>query len=282
LLEIKQEFSRETATASILLDNDGQSNSNQALITSMKPTTDVAEIKKELWGPILAQMFSDALDTLAAFEPDTYKDLADQSDPWHFKVQWPSMIQKEDPVYQQMLLNRWNAGTISLQSFLEAENESYEEIDRIRDEMTDQITAAIHGRALGDLFQLHFLPPPSQMPPKVNVNLRGDLDPGQVGDIAFDRGFNGGPAEPNAPFPTSAGPVGYAGQKANDATMNQGMINGETSKPPMGVERGPNGQPIATQANNQPGQGVMSQPGSGAPAVTPQGAVNQQNQNQGR
>jgi hypothetical protein len=192
------------------------------------------------------------------------------------------MIQKEDPIYQQMLLNRWNAGTISLQSFLEAENESYEEIDRIRDEMTDQITAAIHGRSLNALFQLHFLPPPSQMPPKVNVNLRGDLDPGQVGDIAFDRGFNGGAAEPNAPFPTSAGPVGYAGQKANDATMNQGMINGETSKPPMGVERGPNGQPIATQANNQPGQGVMSQPGSGAPAVSAQGAVNQQNQQNGR
>lgn len=282
LLEIKEQFSRETATAAILLDNDGQSNSNQALITSMKPTTDVAEIKKELWGPILAQMFSDALDTLAAFEPETYGDLADQSDPWYFKVQWPSMIQKEDPVYQQMLLNRWNAGTISLQSFLEAENESYEEIDRIREEMTDQITAAIHGRMLGPLFSLHFMPPPSQMPPKVNVNLRGDLDPGQVGDLAYDRGFNGGQNEPNAPFQTSAGPVGYAGEKANDAVMNQGMINGQQTPAPTGVERGPNGQVVSTQANNQPGQGVMSQPGSGAPAVTPQGAVNQQAQNQGR
>jgi hypothetical protein len=278
LAEIKEQFSRETATASILLDNDGQSNSNQALITSMKPTTDVAENKKELWSPILADMFEDAIETLAAYEPETYKDLADDTDPWYFRVQWPSMFQKEDPVYQQMLLNRWNAGTLSLQTFLEAENESYEEIDRIRDEMSDITTAAIHARALSTMFQLNFLPAPAAMPPKVNVNLRGDLDPGQVGNLTYMRGFNGGP---NEPYPTSAGPVGYAGEKANAATDNQGMIAGETAKSPTGIERGPNGQMIATQANNQPGQGVMSQPGSGATQASPQGAVNMAAQNQG-
>ncbi len=276
--EIKQEFSRETATAAVLLDDDGQSNSNQALITSMKPTTDVAEVKKELWSPILAQMFADAIETLAAYDPKTYGDLADDSDPWYFRVQWPSMIQKEDPIYQQMLLNRWNAGTLSLQTFLEAENESYEEIDRIRDEMSDITTAAIHARQLSTMFMLNFMPAPAVAPPKVNVNLRGDLDPGQVGNLTYMRGFNGGP---NEPYQTSAGPVGYAGEKANAATDNQGMIAGETGKSPTAIERGPNGQVVATQANNQPGQGVMSQPGSGATQASPQGAVNMANQQQG-
>lgn len=284
LAEIKQEFSRETATAAILLDNDGQNvpaNSNQALITSMKPTTDVAEIKKELWSPILAQLFTDAINTLAAFEPKTYGDLADDTDPWYFRVQWPSMIQKEDPIYQQMLLNRWNAGTLSLQSFLEAENESTEEIDRIKDEMSDMTTAAIHARALNMLFSLNFLPAPGMAPPKVNVNLRGDLDPYQVGNVTYAHGFNGGPNDPNSPFPTSAGPTGYAGEKANDDMMNQGYLNPPNNKAGSPIQRGPDGKPIATPANNTPGAGVMSQPGSGAPGASPQGALNQAAQNQG-
>jgi len=283
LAEIKTQFSRETATAEILLDNDGQnspSNSNQALITSMKPTTDVAEGKKELWSPVLAQMFEDALETLAEYDPATYGDLADQSDPWHLRTQWPSMIQKEDPIYQQMLLNRWNSGTMSLQTFLEAENESTEEIDRIKDEMSDITTGAIHAKMLNMLFSLNFLPAPAMAPPKVNVNLRGDLDPGQVGDVAFSHGFNGGPNDPNAPFATSAGPVGNYGQRANDATENQGLITG--GKPQaQGIMKGPNGQPIATPANNQPGSQPMSQPGSGATGASPQGALNQATQQNG-
>jgi hypothetical protein len=281
LAEIKEQFARETATASILLDNDGQSNSNQALITSMKPTTDQAENKKELWSPILTQMFTDALETLASYEPETYKDLADDTDPWHFRVQWPSTIQKEDPIYQQMLMNRWNAGTISLQSLLEAQGESSEEVDRIRDEMNDITTGAIHGRMLSTLFSLNFLPPPASAPPKVNVNLRGDLDPGQVGNVTYAHGLNGGPNDPNAPFPTSAGPVGNEGLRANDATENNGLITGQQTKPPTSLQKGPDGKVINTQANNQPGTGVVSQPGSGAPGATPQGALNQTVQNNG-
>lgn len=285
LAEIKEQFARETATASILLDNDGQSNSNQALITSMKPTTDVAENKKELWSPILAQMFTDAMETLAAYDPQTYGDLADDSDPWNFRVQWPSTVQKEDPIYQQMLMNRWNGGTLSLQSFLEAQGESSEEIDRIRDEMTDMTTAAIHGRLLGMLFNLKFLPPPSTAPPKVNVNLRGDLDPYQVGNLTYEHGFNGDNTNasqtPGGPFPTSAGPTGYPGMQANDNQDNQGFISGQYPNQ-MPVQQGPNGKPIATPSNNQPGTQPVSQPGSGAPGTTPQGALNQVAQNSGK
>jgi hypothetical protein len=278
LAELKEQFVRETGVAQVLLDNAGvNSNSNQALITSMKPTSDIAENKKQLWSPILVRLFTDAIETLAAYDPKTYGDLADDTDPWTLRTQWPSTIQKEDPIYQQMLLNRWNSGTMSLQSFLEAQGESGEEIDRVRDEMSDVLTAAIHARMLGTMFSLNFLPAPASAPPKVNVNLRGDLDPYQLGNIAYEHGFNGGPHEPNAAFPTSAGPTGYAGQRANDTMENQGFTQGNFPNQTP-VQRGPNGQPIATPANNQPGTQPVSQPGSGAPAVSPGGANNQQTQ----
>jgi hypothetical protein len=279
LQELKIQFVRETGVAEVLLDNSGMSlNSNQALITSMKPTSDIAENKKELWSPILVQMFSDALETLAAYEPDIYSDLADEADPWTLRVQWPSTIQKEDPIYQQMLLNRWNAGTMSLQTYLEAQGESSEEIDRIRDEMSDLLTAAIHGRQLSTVFALNFMPPPQTAPPKVAVNLRGELDPYQTANLAYEKGFNGG--DNGGPFPTSAGPTGYAGAQADANQANQGFMEGQFPNQTP-VQRGPDGQPIATPANNTPGSQPVSQPGSGAPAVTPQGGLNQVAQNQG-
>jgi hypothetical protein len=274
--ELKEQFVRETGVAQVLLDNSGMPlNSNQALITSMKPTSDIAESKKELWSPVLVQMFTDAFETLAAYEPQTYGDINDDTEPWSLKVQWPSTIQKEDPIYQQMLLNRWNSRTISLQSFLEAQGESNEEVERLRDEMSDMMLAAIHANMLQTTFSLNFLPPPATAPPKVSYNLRGDLDPGQVGNITYAHGGNGGPNDPNAPFPTSAGPVGNPGRTANDNAENAGLISG---KPPQ-----PTSTPqVAPQTNNTPGTQPVSQPGSGAPQVTPQGAINQTNQNQGR
>lgn len=279
LEELKEQFVRETGVAQVLLNNSGVSlNSNQALITSMKPTSDIAENKKELWGPILVQMFGDIIQTLVAYDKETYGDLADETDPWVLRIQWPSTVQKEDPIYQQMLLNRWNAGTMSLQSYLEAQGESSEEIERLRDEMSDMMTAAIHGRMLSTLFSLNFLPPPSSAPPKVNVNLRGDLDPNQLGNLAYEHGFNGGPN--GGPFPTSAGPTGYEGTKANDNMMNQGFMQGNFPNQTP-IEKGPDGKPVATQANNTPGAGAVSQPGSGATAVSSQGALNQTVQNSG-
>lgn len=279
--EIKEQFVRETGVAQVLLDNSGlDMNSNQALITSMKPTSDIAENKKELWTPILIQMFQDAIETLADYEPQTYGDLADETDPWIFRVQWPSHVQKEDPIFQQMLLNRWNSGTISLQSYLEAQGESSEEIERIRDEMTDMTTAAIHGKMLATLFSLNFLPAPSSAPPKVNVNLRGDLDPNQVGNLSFAHGFNGGQPDPEGPFPTSAGPTGNAGLTAADNMENANSMTGAYPNQTP-VQQGPNGKPVASTANNTPGTGAVSQPGSGAPPVSPQGALTQTNQNNG-
>ena len=43
-------------------------------------------------------------------------------------------------------INRFNAGTMSLQTFLESQGESKEEIDRLRSELVDPITGAILGK----------------------------------------------------------------------------------------------------------------------------------------
>lgn len=212
--EIKEQFVRETGISRVLFDDPSITlNSNQALLTSMKPTSDIAENKKQLWAPVLVEMFEDALELAAANLPGL-EDLT--SEDFGLKVQWPSVMQKEDPVFQQMLLNRKNAGTISLQSYLEMQGESSEEVDRIRDEMSDPITAAILSNSLPVLYR-SLLPQPGLQ------------------------------AEATAGVPQ---------QTANPT--------------------------VATPANNTPGAGVVSQPGSGQPTpVAPQGALNQVSQNLG-
>jgi hypothetical protein len=276
--ELKEQFVRETGISRVLFDDPSITlNSNQALLTSMKPTSDIAEAKKQLWAPILIQMFRDAIETIGQYD-DTVKELADTEDSWWLKLQWPSVMQKEDPVYQQMLLNRKNAGTISVQSYLEAQGETSEELDRIREEMNDPVTASIHGNSLGEMAHATInkwlgIPPWGYVVPK--VNLRGDLTPNQEGNVASNFGFN------DSPFPPSMGPQGYAGTQANDNQANQGFLQGQyPSQTP--IQRGPTGAPVqSTPANNQPGTGAVSQPGSGATSTSPQGALDQANQNAG-
>lgn len=152
--ELKEQFVRETGISRVLFDDPSVTlNSNQALMTSMKPTSDIAEAKKQLWGPVIKQIFTDALETIALYIPEV-KDLVDKNEDWSLKVMWPSVMQKEDPVYQSMLLNRFNTGTMSLQTYLEAQGETKEEIDRIRDEMNDATTAAILGKQLPMIAQM--------------------------------------------------------------------------------------------------------------------------------
>lgn len=152
--ECKEQFVRETGISRVLFDDPSVTlNSNQALLTSMKPTSDIAEAKKQLWTPILTDLFVDALELVGMYNPEL-KELTDPEEDWSLKIMWPSVMQKEDPVYQSMLLNRLNAGTMSLQSYVEAQGESKEEIDRIRDEMNDPITAAILGKQLPQVAQV--------------------------------------------------------------------------------------------------------------------------------
>jgi len=286
--ELKEQFVRETGISRVLFDDPSVTlNSNQALLTSMKPTSDIAEAKKQLWGPIIEELFTDALETIGKYN----KELSDlTTGDYELKVMWPSVMQKEDPVYQQMLLNRFNSNTISLQSFLEQQGETKEEVDRIRDELEDPVTASILGRILNVLAEQKIAPPDQQPQPDVKINLRGDLTPQQEGNLATQQGFNEGP------FPPSMGPQGGQGLVAGENADNVGFLNGDPFQGGTPINRGPDGQPIqandtntgqtpngqiATPANNQEGQGVVSQPGSGATPTSAQGAINKTNQNVG-
>lgn len=232
LEELKEQFVRETGISRVFFNDPSVAlNSNQALMTSLKPTTDIAEAKKSIWGPILTQMFYDAMETVALYDK-TVASIADDTDGWKFKIMWPSTMQKDDPIYLQNLLNRFNANTISLQSFVEALGESKEEIDRIRDEIENPVTGAILGKSLGALYQAKL----------------------QAGQQAMQMEFLD--AGIQVPKP---GEMPGMGQNPNGGMDNQAQIN--------------------TQANNTPGSGAVSMPGSGMPQpVSAEGALNQNNQ----
>jgi len=152
--ELKEQFVREVGISRVFFDDPSVTlNSNQALMTAIKPTTDIAEAKKAIWGPILTEMFRDALTTIALYDKDVKEIIVE--DEYELNLMWPSVLQKEDPVYQQMLLNRFNSNTISLQSYLEAQGETKEEADRIKTELQDVVSAAILGKQVGALAQLH-------------------------------------------------------------------------------------------------------------------------------
>lgn len=230
--ECKEQFVRETGLSRVLFDDPSVTfNSNQALLTSMKPTSDIAEAKKQLWAPVIVEIFEDALETLALHEPDTYKDLVDTEDNWTLKVMWPSVMQKEDPIFQNMLLNRFNAGTMSLQSYLEQQGESKEEIDRMRDELVDPITAAVLGKQL----------------PLIAQTI-----------------INAATAELQS-FYQSTLPQTQMAQAESAANIQGVNSNGGSAVT----------SPVATPGENVPGAGPISQPGSGATAVSPAGAVAQ-------
>ena len=286
--ELKEQFVRETAISPVLFnDPTVDVNSNQALLTTMKPTTDLAEAKKELWGPIIREIFEDALETLGKID-STIKDLVDPEEGWSLEVRWPSHLPKEDPVFQSNLINRFNSNTISLQTFLEMNGDSSEEIDRIRDELADPTTASILGRVVSQLVINKHITPPSDGPPepKVNVSLRGELTPYQEANLASKQGFNDGP------FPPTAGPQGSQGNISQENADNKDFLTGNPFQGGEPIQRGPDGQPVASGQQgvpqvtppgaNQEGQGVISQPGSGATPVSPEGRTAQQDQQAGR
>lgn len=280
--ELKEQYIKETGLSRVLFDDPNvNSDSNQALLTTMKSVIDKANAKRSVWEPILVEMFTDALKLIAEWESD-FKPVLDD-DNWHLYVRWPSVLQNEDPLFQQMLLNRWNANTMSLATFLERQGESPEEIDRMRDEMSDPLTASILSRTLANL-AAQLQTSGEQQGPDVKVNLRGDLTPYQEANLASQMGFNQGP------FPASAGPQGTQGNIAEENLENQGFIQGNPFQGGTPIQRGPDGQPVAqpnpaeqtaVQSGNQEGQQPISQPGSGRAAQSPQGAIDQRAQNDG-
>lgn len=247
--ELKEQFVRETGISRVLFDDPSVTlNSNQALLTSMKPTSDIAEAKKQLWSTVLTDIFEDALETLAEYEPDTYKDLISTDDSWSLKVMWPSVMQKEDPVFQNMLLNRFNAGTMSLQSYLEQQGESKEEIDRLKDEIRDPVTAAILGKQL----------------PLIAQTI-----------------VNAATTELQAYYQASLPQTQIAQQQADQQGAAQAASAGGQGTPGISDSGVAAPAQVATPGQNQEGQQPVSQPGTGATTASPAGAITQLAQNVG-
>jgi hypothetical protein len=297
LEEIKEEFVRETSISNTLFDNPDQpANSKQALITAMKSIGDVTDTKRKLWEPIIIKIFEDALTVLAKAFPKSIGQIVNTDVDWHLRMMWPSVLSKDDPTYQAMLLNEFNAGLMSVQTYQEARGRDKEEIDRIREEMGDKITAAIHGHNFPMISEYLILPPLAQMPPKVAINLRGDLDPNQVADLAAERGV----VTDQSPFPDVLGPQGNKGLTDNDQAINAGVTS--DSKPPAetalyknahgqtvpamqpsdaagGAPAPSGGEPVAP--GGTPSAQPASQPGSGQTTTTPKGKLAQKQQRKG-
>lgn len=312
MVELQNQFVREVGIGRLLFDApDSPSNSAQAQKGTQASIGDIVKTKRQLWEPVINKVFTDALRTLSYFD-DSIKELYEEESGWFLRVRWPGAMSKDDPVFQTMMLNRFNAGLISIQSYMEHLGETKEELDRIVDEMNQKETAIIHGHQMPMMAEYMILPPLSEMPPKVNLNLRGDLTPNQVGDIAAARGI----VTQDSPFPNTVGPQGNQGLNATDRTINEesgtvkGMKPGEkavqldnTGRPvPPLVAGGMNnaqlaGQGVgggAMQTSQQNGQsapaminpggitGPMAQPGTGAPAATAKGNEAKKKQRKGQ
>lgn len=301
--ELKQAFVREVGISRQLFDlpDSNSSNSNQAMMTAMKSISDQVEARRDLWSPVIKQVFEDALECLAMWD-SSIEDLVQGDDDWYIRVDWPPALRQDDPTFQTMLLNRLISGTTSIQTFLERLGENAkEEIDRINDEMDNPITAAIHGKMLGMLAEFKIAGPPTSAPPKIGITLRGDLTPQQETNLSVMHEFGSGPI-----YGPSAGPQGELGIRATDDAVNTGMITGPgyqtgqpiitggqpVQQPQTGQGGGPSGsggsaqpqqpQTMTPPTGNTPGSQPVSQPGSGATPNSPAGNVQQTAQRKGR
>lgn len=298
--ELKQAFVREVGISRQLFDlpDSDASNSNQAMMTAMKSISDQVEARRQLWEPIIGRVFQDAFDCLALWD-DNIRELVKGDEDWFLRVEWPPAMRKDDPAYQTMLLNRMNTNTISIQTMMERFGENAkEEIDRINDEMSNPITAAIHGKLMQLLAEFKIAGPPTASPPKISVNLRGDLTPEQETNLSVQHEFGSGPI-----YGPSSGPQGELGMRATDNAVNgvgtadskvsgQGYNTGQpviTGGQPVnnnqqqGSAQPQNPQMMTPPNGNQPGQQMMSTPGSGqASPNSPAGNVQQTAQRKGK
>lgn len=294
--ECKEAFVRETGISAQLFDmpDANTGNSNPATLSSMQSISDQVEARRSLWSPVIEKVFVDALDCLALWD-DNVKDLIDDTDDWYVRVQWPPAMRRNDPNFMMMQLNRINAGTMSIQTFMESIGENAkEEIDRMSDEMENPITAAIHGKLLALLAQFKIAGPPTAAPPQTKISLTGVLTPEQEANLAHMHQFGDGPV-----YADSAGPQGQLGIRAMNDAADTGRITGQGYQAGQPIIAGgqatPGGpadqgapqptqpQMITPPTNNQPGQQPISQPGSGQTTPnSPQGNLNQSQQRKGR
>lgn len=282
IAELKEAFVRETGISMQLFDmpDSPQISSGQTGMIAMKSISDQVESRRQLWSPIIMKVFEDALTILSLWDKNI-AEITNGDDDWYIHVDWPAAMRKDDPSYVTMLLNQFTMNAISLQTMFERLGiNAKEEIDRINDEMNNPLTAAIHGKMLSLLAEFKIAGPPTSSPPKINVNLRGDLNPNEMADLATEHGI----VTPQSPFPEILGPQGNTGLRANDAAVNKGFVTGDNSPTPNYQNgQGQAAQPLTPASGNQPGNQIMSAPGSGQPTPnTPQGNINQQAQRKGK
>jgi hypothetical protein len=289
LQELKEAFVRETGISAQLFDlpDSPAITSSQTGLIAMKSISDQVEARRQLWEPIIVQVMNDALDVLAQWDSNIKEIISD--DDWYTKVSWPPAMRMDDPNYVTMVLNQFVMGVQSIQTTFERLGyNAKEEIDRINDEMNNPITAAMHGRLLGMMAELKIAGPPTSAPPKINVNLRGDLTPEQETNLSVMHQFGDGPI-----YGPSSGPQGELGMRATDNAVNsvgspQQTVSGQgynTGQPIIKggqpVQNTP--QPLTPPSGNGQGNQVMSAPGSGmATPNSPQGNINQQAQRRGK
>lgn len=294
LQELKEAFVRETGISAQLfeLPDAPAINSGQMAMVAMKSISDQVEARRILWEPIIRKVFDDALECLALWD-DSIKEIMEGDDDFYTRVEWPPAMRKDDPAFVTMVLNQSISGFQSIQTMFERLGfNAKEEIDRINDEMDNPITAAMHGKLLAMLAEFKIGGPPTSAPPKVSIALRGDLTPEQETNLSVQHAFGDGPI-----YGPSSGPQGELGLRATDDAVNTGRVTGQgynTGQPVITGgqpvqqpgQAGPanTGQPqqgaapqtITPTTGNQPGQGVMSAPGSGQPTPnSPQGNINQ-------
>lgn len=210
LNETKESLFRTLGLGRVMIDDPTVSfESNQALMTGMKSTIDIAEDKQSRWKETFVELFEDIIDRLKELDPKLKNSLGED---YTIDIEWPSVLRKEDASYDNMWLNKVRSGLISLDTYLEKIGVSNisEEIERIKSNMQDPVLGAI-----------------------LSANLRA------VNMQALQEG--------------------------------SGMV----------MTQQPTGAPLTTD-QNQPGNQPMSMPGSGAPAVSPEGAMNTMMQNNGQ
>lgn len=171
LIEAKTEaFVRVTNIGRVLFDDPSiEANSAQALMTTMKPVIDTVEDKQSRWTAAITEMDTDALYLSAMMMPEL-KEAIVEDENWFLCVEWPSVLRREDSSYQSMWLNRVTQGLISLETYMEKMGDDYsEEMDRLRDEMRDETSAAVMGRQLPMIAQNMLMPQP-MMDPAMDPN----------------------------------------------------------------------------------------------------------------
>lgn len=288
MAELWSSFTKFAKVSRVMLDDPTiNPASNQGLMTSMKALIDSTEDRQKRWTTALIDMMETALNESTAIKGEAGLALKEavQDNNWRFTVKWPSVFRSDDPSYQQMVMNQWNAGLMSPESAIEAfGRNASEEIDRIRDVMTDPLRAGIMTKTLTQIAGSVIgksLPSDPTAGLQTKVQLRGELSPAQVGNLGatynLDKGVYG----------DGVGPQGFEGTVLNSDTINQGMVNNDAVNTSSAnymspAEMNPQpANPTLTPAQNT-GDGNMSMPGSGATGVSPQGAINQVNQQAGR